>query len=162
MIITNIAKNIAKLIIIMLGIAFISGCATSKKGDVYTRDQAKRVQTIEMGKIIAIRDITIEGTKSNVGTVGGAIVGGIAGSGVGGGRGSAIAATLGAIAGGIAGAAVEEGATRQSAVELTVQLDNGRLVAIVQALSHENEFAVNERVRVIHDGKESRVHRAAY
>jgi outer membrane lipoprotein SlyB len=154
--------NMAKLILIMLSIALISGCAASKRGDVYTRDQAKRVQTVEMGKVIAVRDITIEGTKSNVGTVGGAVIGGIAGSGIGGGRGSAIAATVGAIVGGIAGAAAEEGVTRQSAVELTVQLDNGRVVAIVQALSHENEFAVNERVRVIHDGRESRVHRAAY
>lgn len=63
----------------------------------------------------------------------------------------------GAIAGGMAGAAVEEGVTRSQGVEITVKLDSGRTVAIVQALSPHEKFAVGDQVRVISDGRTSRV-----
>lgn len=149
-----------KLILVGLILLSLIGCATSKEGDVYSRDQSQRVQTVEMGKIIDIRKVRIEGTKSGVGTVGGGVIGGIAGSTIGGGRGSAIASVVGAIAGGIAGSAIEEGTMRQDGIELTIELDNGKVIALVQAFEHDNEFLINDRVRVLHSGRESRVYRA--
>ncbi len=153
--------NIGKLTLMSLILLSLIGCATSKQGSVYSRNQSQKIQTVEMGKIIDIRKVKIEGTKSGVGTVGGGVIGGIAGSSVGGGRGSAIATVLGAIAGGIAGSALEEGTMRQDGIELTIELDNGKIVALVQALEHENEFMVNDRVRVLHSGSGSRVYRAS-
>ncbi|MEK7991271.1 MAG: glycine zipper 2TM domain-containing protein [Thiotrichaceae bacterium] len=153
--------NISKLTLI--GLMLLSlvgvGCATSKDGDVYSRDQSQKIQTVETGKLIDIRTVKIEGTKSSIGTIGGGVIGGIAGSTVGGGRGSAIAAAVGAIVGGIAGSAVEEGTTRQDGVELTIELDSGKVIALVQGFEHESEFMVNDRVRVLHSGRESRVYR---
>lgn len=151
--------NLGKLTII--GVVFLSliGCATSKDGDVYSRDQSQRVHTVAMGKVLDVRKVKIEGTKSGVGTIGGGVIGGIAGSTVGGGRGSAIAATLGAIVGGIAGSAIEEGTMRQDGVELTIELDSGKVIALVQAFEHDNEFLINDRVRVLTNKGESRVYR---
>jgi len=65
---------------------------------------------------------------------------------------------LGAVVGGMTGAAVEEGATRQLGVEVTVRLDDGQYLAIVQGDQGEN-FRVGERVRVLRDAGVTRVAR---
>lgn len=143
---------------LLLVLTLIGGCATSKSGDVYTRDQARREQTVRMATIESIREVVLEGTKSPVGTVAGAAVGGIAGSTLGGGKGSAVAAVIGAVAGGIAGAAIEEGVTRKLAMEITVKMDNGQMIAIVQE-GDPREFRPGDRVRIISSYGESRVSR---
>ena len=144
--------------LLLISIALLAGCASSKSGDVYTRDQARREQTIRMGVVESVREVLMEGTKSPVGTVAGAAVGGIAGSTLGGGRGSAVAAVIGAVAGGLAGSAIEEGVTRKQAMEITVKMDNGQLIAIVQE-GDSREFRAGDRVRIISSGGESRVSR---
>ena len=105
-----------------------------------------------------MRAVQLEGTKTPVGSVAGAAVGGIAGSTIGGGRGQAVATVIGAVVGGVAGAAVEEGATRTPGVEVTVRLDNGQFLAVVQADEGER-FRAGERVRVLRDGGTTRVSR---
>ena len=113
---------------------------------------------VKFATVQSVRFVKLEGTKSQVGTVAGGAVGGIAGSGVGGGRGSAVAAVLGAVAGGMAGAAIEEGVTRSQGVEVTVRLDGGRYMAVVQQDAGEN-FRPGERVRLVQDGGTMRVTR---
>jgi outer membrane lipoprotein SlyB len=76
---------------------------------------------------------------------------------MGGGKGSSIMTVIGAVAGGMAGAAVEEGVTRSQGVEITVKLDSGRVLAIVQGLSPHEKFAVGDQVRVLSSGGTSRV-----
>ena len=111
--------------LMLLSVVLLGGCASSKSGEVYSRDQARREQTVRMATVESVREVLMEGTKSGVGTVAGAAVGGIAGSTFGGGKGAAVAAVIGAVAGGLAGAAVEEGTTRKMALEITVRQDNG-------------------------------------
>lgn len=144
--------------LLLISLALLAGCASSKSGDVYTRDQARREQTIRMGVVESVRAVLMEGTKSPVGTVAGAAVGGIAGSTLGGGRGSAVAAVIGAVAGGLAGSAIEEGVTRKPAMEITIKMDNGQMLAIVQE-GDPREFQAGDRVRIISTGGESRVSR---
>lgn len=132
-----------------------SGCAPSKSGSVYTRDEARREQSVRMGVVESVRHVQIEGTRSGVGPAAGAAVGGIAGSGVGNGRGSAAAAVVGAVAGGVAGQAAEQAVTRRDGLEITVRLDNGRMVAIVQEA--DEAFKPGERVRILSNGGVSRV-----
>jgi outer membrane lipoprotein SlyB len=55
---------------------------------------------------------------------------------------------LGAVAGGIAGAAIEEGVTRKKGLEITVQLESGRTLAITQEA--DEAFNPGERVRVLY------------
>ncbi|MNO79962.1 Outer membrane lipoprotein SlyB precursor [compost metagenome] len=135
----------------------LGGCASSLTGDTYTRDEARRVQTVRMGTIEALRPVKIEGTKTPIGSGAGAIVGGVAGSSVGGGRGSIVAAVIGAVAGGLAGSAAEEGLTRTQGVEITVREDDGSMRAYVQAVQENEIFRVGERVRIMTVDGTSRV-----
>jgi len=146
------------LSLLLIAAALLAGCASSKSGDVYSRDQARREQTIRMGIVESVRPVTMEGTKSAVGPMAGAAVGGIAGSTLGHGKGSAVTAVIGAVAGGLAGAAIEEGVTRRQALEITVKLDNGQFLAIVQE-GDAAEFRPGDRVRLLSTGGETRVTR---
>ena len=84
------------------------------------------------------------------------VLGGIAGSTVGGGsRANAAGAVAGAILGGVAGHAIEESATERPGVEITVRMDSGRMVAIVQEASEL--FRSGDRVRVLSDGYTTRI-----
>ncbi|ATE58867.1 hypothetical protein CCZ27_01860 [Thauera sinica] len=143
---------------VLVAVLMLGGCAAGMGGRDYSRDDARRTMVVQFGTVAGVRGVNLEGTKTPIGTVTGAAVGGIAGSSVGSGKGSAVGAVLGAVVGGLAGAAVEEGATRQVGVEVTVQLDNGQYLAVVQADEGEN-FRVGERVRVLRDAGVTRVAR---
>ncbi len=104
-----------------------------------------------------MREVKIEGTESGIGSTAGAVVGGVAGSDVGGGKGQIIGGVIGAVVGGVAGAAIEEGATRQKGVEITVKLDGGRMIAITQAADEKETFKVGERVRILSGSGVTRV-----
>lgn len=148
------AKYLRIFIVLCLG-ALLAACASSKSGDTYSRSQTRQVQTVKMGVVESVRLVKIEGTGSPVGTGAGAVVGGIAGNSMGGGRGRAITTVIGAVAGGLAGAAAEEGITRKEGVEVTVQLDKGPMIAIVQEA--DEEFYPGDRVRVLEGGGVTRV-----
>jgi outer membrane lipoprotein SlyB len=135
----------------------LTGCAPGLGGSSYSRDQARREQTVRLGYVESVRDVKLEGTRSGVGPAAGAVVGGIAGSTVGAGRGSAVAAVIGAVAGGVAGQAAEQGVTGKRGVEVTVKLDNGQMVAIMQEA--DETFRPGDRVRILSDGATSRVTR---
>lgn len=147
-------KTVPTLILVSV-LALLAGCASSKSGDVYTRDQTRQVQTVKMGVIESVRQVKIEGTKTPVGTATGAVVGGVAGSTLGGGKGKILTTVAGAVAGGLAGSAAEEYITRKDGVELTVKLDNGSMIAIVQEAAEE--FHPGDRVRVLEGGGTTRV-----
>jgi outer membrane lipoprotein SlyB len=133
----------------------LAGCASSKSGSVYSRQDARQEQTVRMAVVESVRSVSIEGTQSGIGAVAGGVAGGIGGSAVGSGRGAAVAAVAGAVAGGLLGAAAEEGLTRQEGVEITVRLDNGELRAIVQAA--DEVFKPGDRVRLLSVNGQTRV-----
>ena len=135
----------------------LGGCASNLSGDSYSRDEARRVQTVRMGTIESLRPVKIEGTKTPIGGGAGAVVGGVAGSAIGGGRGSIVAAVIGAVAGGLAGSAAEEGITRTQGVEITVREDDGSMRAYVQQVQENEVFRVGERVRIMTVDGTSRV-----
>lgn len=128
--------------------ALVVGCAgPSSSGSVYTPGQAQREQTVRMGVVESVRQVTIEKTPAGAGAVAGGVVGGVAGSSVGGGKGSTITSVLGAVAGGLAGQAIEGAIGRKAGVEVTVKLDNGELRAITQEA--DEVFKPGERVRLL-------------
>ncbi len=144
-----------QLLVIALLSLFVGACASSNSGSVYSRDDARKVQTVKTGVVESVRQVKLEGTKTPIGTIAGGAVGGIAGSSVGHGNGSAIVAVIGAVIGGIAGSAAEEGLTRKDALEITVKIDGGALVAIVQ--ESEEQFKAGDKVRLIQNGGTTRV-----
>ena len=115
------------------------------------------MQVADVGTIVKVTDMTIEGRRTHVGQGGGAIIGAAAASPVGGvgSTGSALGVAGATIAGAIIGEAVEEYATRKHAQEITVQMKNGDLVVIVQAAPPY--YAVGDKVNVIHSPAGARV-----
>jgi outer membrane lipoprotein SlyB len=112
---------------------------------------------VQFGVVEAVSPVTIEGRRSGVGALPGALIGGIAGSEVGGGKGKAISTVVGAVIGGIAGQALEEQATRAQGLEITVRMDHGGFISVVQEVSQEGALRAGDRVRLLRNGDSTRV-----
>ena len=146
----------------MLAVAFaflttvtLTGCAGSQSGSAYSRSQTRGEMQVRMGVVESVRQVTIEGAQSGVGTVAGGVVGGIAGSNVGQGKGSAVGAVLGAVLGGLAGQAIEEQTSKKDGVEITITLDSGQMIAVTQEA--DEPFRAGDRVRVLSGNGVTRV-----
>jgi outer membrane lipoprotein SlyB len=159
-----VCMNMRSVLLIALLFFFapflMGGCASSLGGDDYSRGETRGAMAVQFATVESVRPVRIEGTKSPVGAGAGAIAGGVIGSTVGssGSTTSAVGAVLGAVAGGLGGAAVEEGVTRQTGVEITIKLDNGGYLAVVQADKGE-DFQPGERVRMVGNGRTARITR---
>ncbi|MDR1424891.1 MAG: hypothetical protein LBI92_09880 [Azoarcus sp.] len=154
-------KNHAILAIVLLAAAPLlsGGCASNLGGSDYSRAEARQPMSIRFGTVESTRPVKLEGTKTSIGAGAGAVAGGMIGHSLGKrGVSSAIGTVLGAVAGGVGGAAVEEAVTRQNGVEITVKLENGEYLAVVQADGGEN-FQHGERVRLVGSGQATRVTR---
>jgi outer membrane lipoprotein SlyB len=148
--------QVSKLLLVAALSILVSACASSNSGSVYSRDDARKVQTVKTGVVESVRTVKLEGTKTPIGTVAGGAIGGIAGGSIGsGGRTSAVGAVIGAVVGGLAGAATEEVVTRKDALEITVKLDGGALIAIVQEA--DEAFKPGDKVRIVENADTSRV-----
>jgi outer membrane lipoprotein SlyB len=143
------------LVVSAAAVVMLAGCVSQKTGEVYTRDEALREQSVRSATVESVRRVKIEGTRTGVGAVAGGAVGGIAGSTVGTGKTSSVAAVAGALGGGLAGQALEEGATRKNGVEITVRLDNGEVRAIVQ--DDTDRFITGQKVRLLTQNGVTRV-----
>ena len=141
-------KTAATMICLMAIIAVVvTGCASSRSGQVYSRDHARQVQTVENGTVESVKEVVIEGTKTPIGTAAGGVAGGVLGSTVGSGSGKAVATVIGAIAGAAAGTMAEEGITRKPGLEIIVKKDNGQTIVVVQEA--DVMIAAGDRVRII-------------
>ncbi|MFC1868536.1 glycine zipper 2TM domain-containing protein [Thermodesulfobacteriota bacterium] len=140
----KICKIVLTIIILFL---LAGGCASSRSGQVYSRDQARKAHTVRLGTVKSVKQVKIEGTKSGIGAVAGGAAGGAVGSTVGGGSGKTVATVLGAVAGGLAGAAAEEGITKKGGLEITVELDDKEIIAVIQEA--DEQFIAGDRVRIL-------------
>lgn len=113
------------------------------------------MQNVDSGTVTSVREVNIEGQKSNLGLFGGGVIGGAAASG-GRGVGGALAQAAGSVAGAVVGQAVEEGVTRKVAQEVTVRLDDGRTVVVTQE-SRDGLFRDGDRVRILNSHGGARV-----
>ncbi len=133
----------------------LTGCAGSQSGSAYSRSQTRGEMTVRMGVVESVRNVTIEGTQSGVGTVAGGVVGGIAGSNVGQGKGSTVGSVLGAVLGGVAGQAIEEKTSKKDGLEITIRLESGKIIAVTQEA--DEQFRAGDRVRVLSGSGATRV-----
>jgi outer membrane lipoprotein SlyB len=125
----------------------LGGCAYPRGSGDYRGYEARGEQAVRFGVVESVRDVRILPRETGVGTAGGAVLGGIAGSNVGGGNGQIAGAIGGAILGGILGQGVERSANERPGVELTVLLDSGKYIAVVQEA--DEAFRSGDRVRVL-------------
>lgn len=135
------------ILFILAGIVFIAGCGPAHSSNTYSRDEAGKAQSVEDGEVLFIREVQVEGSKSGLGMIAGGIMGYAVGNTIGSGSGKTVARAAGTVGGAAAGAAVEEKSTREIALEITVQLDNGKVIAVVQ--SADEKFEEGDKVRVL-------------
>ena len=136
----------------------LAGCATDQ-GNMVRQNETQRAQTVQFGVVTNVRPVTIQGNSTAVGTTTGAVVGGAVGSNLGSGSFANTAGAVGgAVAGGMAGNAIPGNASARPGAEITVRLDNGQTIAVIQEGSPD-AFRNGDRVRVTSDGQTTRVSR---
>ena len=136
---------------------FVTSCAQSSlTGDTYSRAEAGRAQSVEMGTIQSIRKVALEG-ESTSGTVLGGLAGAVLGSQIGSGRGRTVAGAAGAALGGIAGSHAGQAINTRPGLEMTIRLDSGETISVVQEANKREPFYEGERVRVLSNGRTTRV-----
>lgn len=146
-------------VLAVVAILALSGCASNMGGNTYKRAQAQGMQKVMFGVVESTREVTIEGV-TGAGVSAGAGAGAVIGSNAGQGRGSLIGMIAGAVIGGVIGHLADRAANTKDALEITVKLDNGDLVAITQSVDGSDSVAPGERVRVVVDqANTSRVQR---
>ena len=135
----------------------LTGCVSGLQGSTYSRAEARQVQEVKFGTVVSINPVVIEGKQTGAGQLPGAIVGGVAGSSVGEGKGQQIVTILGAVGGAVVGSMIEEKATRSQGLELTIKMDSGKTLSIVQEVDNTNVFREGQQVRVLTQGGLARV-----
>ncbi|HKE45188.1 MAG TPA: hypothetical protein VKB41_11700 [Steroidobacteraceae bacterium] len=139
-----------RFIMLALSGALVLGGCESNSGNVYPHNQARTAWTVDEGKVSGIREVKIEGQRTGLGRIGGGYVGYEVGRYAVNGRATDVAGAVGAVAGAVAGGATEEAITRAQGLEITVALDKGESIAVVQAA--DQQFAVGERVKILRRG----------
>ncbi len=140
--------NKRNIVMVILGFALsLWGCQASQGSKTYTPGQAQTPLTVYYGTVLKVSEVTIQSQQTGAGAVGGAIVGGVIGSTVGSGRGRKLATTAGSLGGAAAGSAMEDAASKKPALEIEVEMDDGRVLLVVQ--EKDDEFAVGDRIRLV-------------
>jgi outer membrane lipoprotein SlyB len=148
----------SKLLIALPVAILLSSCAQdSLTGDTYSRGEAGRAQSVQTGRITSIRAVKIEGANQG-GALVGALAGGFLGRNIGGGR---AANTAGAVGGALVGSAIgshaQQAASSRNGIEISIRLDGGGSLAIVQEVNPREPFYIGDRVRILGSGDRTRV-----
>jgi len=144
------------LVVISSGLALaMVGCTFPSSRKIIPSRQANVLQRVDAGVVTSVREVTIEGQRSNLGMYGGGIIGGAAGSG-GRGVGGAVVQATSAVAGAVVGQAVEEASTRKHAQEITIRMEDGSTVVVTQEAA-TGLFQDGDRVQVLNGGGGARV-----
>jgi outer membrane lipoprotein SlyB len=143
--------------LLLLSLMMIQGCASSLKGDVYSRNEAQKTMNFRWGTIESTKPVVIQGDRSEKGLLAGGLIGGLAGSGVTNSSTQGLVTVVGAVAGAVAGQMAEEKMTRAQGLEITLKMDDGQEIVIVQEVEKVDEFASGDHVKVISDDGKMRV-----
>lgn len=150
-------KTIKKAGLAVLVAISLTGCMSDMTGTTYSRSEARQMQVVRFGTVAEARFVKLEGTEGEIGTMAGGATGAIIGSQVGGQRENMIAGIAGAVAGGVLGHMAEKKLTEKQGVEVTVRLEDGSYVSVVQEHDNAAPFSAGDRVKVLTQGTTSRV-----
>ena len=124
------------------------GCSSTRDaGSTFSRSSSQQVHSVQRGVVQSVRVVTIESDGRNTA---GAVTGAVVGSAVGG--------PVATVGGAAAGSAIQGNITTTQGLEVTVLLDNGQTVAIVQE-GPIDAFRAGDLVNVTNDGSAVRVSR---
>lgn len=122
------------------------------EGPRVNREQSQRVHAVRKGTVSSVRDVWIEPSQvvKATGTAVGASLGALAGAGIGDGRTRAAWVIVGTTAGAIGGNVAASTVGAERGLQLTISLDSGNQVSIVQPASY-GKFAPGDRVDISGD-----------
>jgi outer membrane lipoprotein SlyB len=147
----------------LLALSLLGGCA-HPDGNGAARAGAGQALSVRFAVIDSVRPVVLEGRKTPAANAAGSVTSNLGRAVLRGLRapfgGPSASEVVGSGAASAGGAAAEEAMSRQKGVEITVKLDNGEYLAVVQADEGEN-FQAGERVRLLGDGRQTRVAREA-
>lgn len=141
----------AGCVAVMMAVMVVSpGCSNSRgtsSANRVSRSDTGRTNTVTKGEVTYVREVIIEGDSG----VGGAIAGGVLGLAVGnqfgGGRARSLTRAAGAVGGAAAGSAVQQRLSEQTGLEITVELETGEVIVVIQAA--DERFVIGDSVRVL-------------
>ena len=134
---------------VLLALA-LCACST-KTTKSYNDGDVRQLHGVYTGTVLDATDITVTEDPSLVGPIVGGVAGGVVGSFFGAGTGNALAVLGGAAAGAMIGGAEDMGQRKYPALQLTIELENGGTVMVVQA--HDDYFVRGDRVRMVITGE---------
>ena len=149
-----------KLILVMLPLFILTACTSPNPyGNSYSSSETRTIQQVYYGTLVKIEPTTIDAsTQTNaIASIAGAAVGAILGSKVGGGKGKDIATIGGGLLGSYAASKGTQTLGKTNGVNLTIKLDSGKVISIVQAVNPQQIFRVGEAVQVNVEGNTARV-----
>ena len=146
--------SLLPLLVICLGLAV---GANEASADTYSRQETGYAATMQYGTVDTVRLVAIEGEKNMIGQGSGAVIGGVAAHAVTGEHGRAIATFVGSVVGAVVGGMAQEKFTQSQGMEITVVLDDGSEISVVQAVKDTNEFVPGQRVRITYANGRARV-----
>ena len=145
-------KAATAAVMLLLAVSLVmQGCA-SRGGKTYSDDEVRSVQSLQYGTIVNVSDVMVAEDPSIIGPVLGGVAGGVLGSLVGSGTGRTLAILGGAAVGALAGGAGEYAVRKYEATELTIELENGRTIVVVQG--NDEFFVTGDKVRVLMTGED--------
>ena len=131
----------------------LAGCGNGLGGRTYSRSDARQAYKVSYGEVFDVHEVDIEGEYSQLGTLGGGLIGYSIGRS---GSGTRVTGAVGGVAGAVVGREVEKAATSLDGLEITVDMDRGDTLVIVQA--NDVGFSPGEKVRILRGrGNEARV-----
>ena len=144
-------KSINLIFILIIGTA----CSMADyKPELISKYQAGEIETVLLGTILQLESVVIEGNR-DLGAAAGAAVGGDLGSDND--KAPVAAGVIGALIGSAVGAEIGSKVNEKRAVELTIQLDNEKIISIVQEVSDQYSFFEGQRVKIVKSNYRSRV-----
>jgi len=140
-----------KIFISILSLLFIFSCSVTSPYKVSKEDSQIALAT-EVGIIIDVVPVTIQGKKSEVGSVAGGLIGGIAADSIGSGSGQEIAVIAGTVAGGIIGYYSTDKLGEHNGFQYAIKIDDEKkFIVVIQGAGKNNKaFVVGDRVSIIY------------
>lgn len=144
-------RSIVVCITVACGVLGMTGCASGPtSANTVRRSDTGRAHTVETGEVVYVRPVTIEGEARGAGAVAGGVLGWAVGNTIGGGSGRTLARAGGAVGGAAGGSSVERAVTTVSGIEISVELESGELIVVIQAA--DETFEIGDQVRVLRRG----------
>ena len=124
------------------------------KPESVAKYQAGEIEMVLLGTILQLESVVIEGDR-DLGAAAGAAIGGDLGSDNN--KAPVAAGVIGALIGSAVGSEIGSKVNERRAIELTIELDNERIISIVQEVSDKYSFFEGQRVKVVKSNYRSRV-----